>query len=264
MSIRDTFSQWAHTPQETHWKYLSFLGVQAEQYRILACKNALWKASEKKRSIKHRKWKGNPPKPCGQLRSGRFAHAVWNALLQAQLIICWSNTHASEVLLLSWAWGCWEERQVWSSPELSTARGPLHPLWCSECRAQEGLPKCHLKSCRHLPMGPGFWAANSGTQPVSEPGGTTIALIWFFIEPRLSDSPTSLIPLNSTRTYFFLPISPDIWQCLQTLEHGDITSGITGRRWRRVPSRQRWRLLLNILQYSGQPLKQKVLGPKYK
>lgn len=92
-------------PQETHWKYLSFLGVQAEQYRILACKNALWKASgKKKRSIKHRKWKGNPPKPCGQLRSRRFAHAIWKALFQAQLMICWSNTHVSEVLLLSWAW----------------------------------------------------------------------------------------------------------------------------------------------------------------
>lgn len=69
---------------ETHWKYLSFLRVQAEQYRIVACKNALWKAEEKK-IIKPRKWKGNPPKPRCQLLSKRFARAIWKALLRAQL-----------------------------------------------------------------------------------------------------------------------------------------------------------------------------------
>lgn len=102
-SIRDTFSQWEHMPQKTHWKYLSFLRVQAEQYRILACKNALWKAEEKK-IIKHRKWKGNPPKPCCQLPSRRFAHSIWKALLQARLRMYWNKHTCLRDLSLSWDW----------------------------------------------------------------------------------------------------------------------------------------------------------------
>lgn len=169
------------------------------------------KRQKKKRSIKHRKWKGNPPKPCGQLQSRRFAHAIGNALLQAQLIICWSNTHASEVLLLSWAWEMLGGKAGLVLTRALCCPGPRFlPSSSLMLRMQStgGFAKI-LPEILQTPSN-GTWTEQlTDTQPVYEPCGTTIALMTYGSSQNLglSDSPSSLVPLrpvvlNKNRFFF--------------------------------------------------------------
>ena len=132
---------------------------------------------QKKKIIKHRKWKRNPPKPCCQLPSGRFSRSIWKALLQAQLIIywrkhtclrdCWAFLELQRDLTAP-ALACWKECLAWSSLWLSwiPLSNPTSP-WSSplsfslspECRSQESWLKHGLRSWRQLPWGLD-WVAN--------------------------------------------------------------------------------------------------------
>ena len=142
---------------------------------------------QKKKIIKHRKWKGNPPKPCCQLPSGRFSHSIWKALLQAQLTIYWRKRTClrdpgpllglrETSLPLPWDAG----REALLGPHCVSPESlcpiirppglrPFHPLRSPEYRSQEGSSKCGLRSRRQLPWGL-YWVANFWK---SEPCGRT-------------------------------------------------------------------------------------------
>lgn len=106
--------------------HVKFNQVFRSNFQIMRNTEEKWKAKAKKKKkiIKHRKWKGNPPKPGCQLLSRRFACAIWKALLPAQLIIYWSKhtcfRDAKSLLALREAWDPTDTFQ-WACAELMTS-----------------------------------------------------------------------------------------------------------------------------------------------